>query len=566
MNRDRVVPVAPRYDPELLLARQFTLPTARTFAIGGTARLSTFVSDDTIDRILGEPDGGVVARSSRTLPGTVKARASAAVDGDAATAWQTPFSDIKGQSLDITYPSVLTFDHLDLQVIADGRHSVPTRIEIRSDDGQTRDVTIPAVTDRSERNATAPVPVRFAPLTGKRFVVTVKDYRPVKTRQLDCDCDIDMPVGIAELGVPDAPVVRLPGAVPEVCRDDLLTVDGRGVGVRISGERAVAENMGALSLTTCDGAPLALGPGSHTVRSAVGTSYGIDVDRLVLGSAAGGGPWSAMSAQGDVTPARPSTGAPRTKVLKQGHTSATVRVTGARGPFWMVLGQSQNAGWHATVDGKDLGESRIVDGFGNGWLVDPPSGSGTFTIELQWQPERVVLGAIAVSVLGALACLVIVGFVLVRRRRRGRAAVEEEAPLDAAAPRTGAGPELADPRVAPGSRTSTLRTIVGTAVMALAGTVFVAPWAGVLVGLATLVVLVRPRWRVLVSLTPALALAICGAYVALKQYRSDVAPTFEWPAFFDAVRDVGWLAVVLLAADAVVELVRTVSRRPRDGS
>ena len=59
------------------------------------------------------------------------------------------------------------------------------------------------------------------------------------------------------------------------------------------------------------------------------------------------------------------------KVTSKGSTKIELAVSGARKgtPFWLVLGQSNNAGWEATAAGKDLGGSTLVDGYANGWLV-----------------------------------------------------------------------------------------------------------------------------------------------------------------------------------------------------
>ena len=79
-----------------------------------------------------------------------------------------------------------------------------------------------------------------------------------------------------------------------------------------------------------------------------------------------------------------------------------------------------------------------------------------------------------------------------------------------------------------------------------------------------LVVLVRPRWRAVLSLLPAIALAGCGAYIAAKQFHARLPATFEWPTFFWQVRTLGWISIVFLAGDALVEIVRTHrSRRDR---
>ena len=69
------------------------------------------------------------AYSSGRLPGDVQATASATVDGNPATAWQ-PGLGTKAQvgstlTYDLAKPQTLS--GLALQVIADGRHSVPDR-------------------------------------------------------------------------------------------------------------------------------------------------------------------------------------------------------------------------------------------------------------------------------------------------------------------------------------------------------------------------------------------------------------------------------------------------------
>ncbi len=169
MTRDRVAPVPPRTDPEVDLARAFTLPTARTFSVSGTAAISPLIPDDVIDTLLGTKVPGVVAAySSGRLPGDLQDRASSTLDGDPATVWSPGLGTQAGNWLEYNLAKPVTFDHLAMTVVADGRHSVPTSITV-SADGQSRHVALPAVADSTKPWATrnrvraVPRPDRLAP-------------------------------------------------------------------------------------------------------------------------------------------------------------------------------------------------------------------------------------------------------------------------------------------------------------------------------------------------------------------------------------------------------------------
>ena len=68
------------------------------------------------------------------------------------------------------------------------------------------------------------------------------------------------------------------------------------------------------------------------------------------------------------------------------------------------------------------------------------------------------------------------------------------------------------------------------------------------------------RWFSL--LAPAFVL-LAGLYIAVRQARHHLPPIFEWPTLFVRARTLGWLAVVVLAADVAVEIV--LRRRRSDG-
>jgi hypothetical protein len=564
MSRSRNKVIPPRYSQdEEALVRQFRVPNDRSFAWGGTARLATAAPDDALDRVLGIPDatqGGITVRASQHLPGDVAARGSAAFDGDPATAWNTAFGEPVGQWVEVTTPAPVTIGSLDLQVVADGRHSVPTQIRIDGG-GQSRTVDLAPVADQSTQNATARVPVSFAPLTGGTFRVTITAVRPVQTTEYHENQPIVMPVGIAEMGMPGVTRASMPAQMPGTCRDDLLAFDGAAHGARLVGDTATAVTGGALKLEPCgdSGAPttLSLDHGDHLVASTPGTETGVDVDGLVLGSTADGSPMT-LGDGGSLaafrTASRPvASTQPRVEVVHNGRTKLELRVHGAQPgtPFWLVLGQSNNAGWKATVDSADAvvtsgngdGRSTLVDGYANGWLVQPDR--ATFDVTLEWTPQRTVWVALAISGVALFACFVLAFVARRRRRYRDR----DEPALDGDL-------ELGSPYAAFGTNAGTRATVVTAVAMALVAAAVSRWWVGLLVGALTAAALRRPRLRGALTVGAPLFVALTAGYVIVQQYRYRYPYEFFWVDHFTRAANLAWLAVLLLAADAVVELVR----------
>jgi arabinofuranan 3-O-arabinosyltransferase len=568
MSRSRTILVPPRYtEDERSLTRAFDVPAGREFGLAGTARISTAAPDELVDQLVGIPGadaGGITARSSARLPGDLQARASSAIDGDPSTAWTTPFATPVGQWVDIDAGQPVTFDHLDFQVVADGRHSVPTRLRIDAD-GQTRTVDLPAIGDQPQENATAPVTVSFDPVTARNVRVTVEAVREVSTREYYSNTSIVTPVALAEVGIPGVQRPALADELPGVCRDDLLTIDGAPLPVRVTGSVADASAGRPLSAERCDPAsgaaassPLPLDRGQHVLRSALGVDAGLDLDGIVLGSEAGGAPLT-LGPGGAVPPAEAAGGggAPKVETVSSGRTSMKLRVTGADAPFWLVLGESHNRGWVASVDGHDLGEGKLVNGYANGWLVDPKD-AGTLDVTITWTPQRTVWIAFAISGITMLLCTAL-ALGLLTRRRRGLAAQSSEVTRGIALDEP---PAFRLPFIATGSRPRGL-VIAATAIGAgLVAAVLIKPLPGLLVGLLVLAALLRARWRVVLAIGAPVVLGVAALYVLLAQTLYEYPPVFDWPTFFDRVHVLGWLAVALLAADALVEVVRTRHRRP----
>ena len=78
----------------------------------------------------------------------------------------------------------------------------------------------------------------------------------------------------------------------------------------------------------------------------------------------------------------------------------------ASGPYWLVLSESANDGWHLDVDGAAVLARSTVDGYANGWLVDPSS-AAPVAIDLRWTPQRLVWAGMAVSAITAMIALLV---------------------------------------------------------------------------------------------------------------------------------------------------------------
>src|SRR5262249_44844908 len=200
--------------------------------------------------------------------------------------------------------------------------------------------------------------------------------------------------------------------------------------------------------------------------------------------------------------------------------------------FWLVLGQSHNRGWVASVDGHDLGEGKLVNGYANGWRVDPEHGR-TLDVTLTWTPQRTVWIAFAISAATMLLCTAL-ALGLLRRRRPALAAQSPEETAEPDEP-----PAFRWPFVAAGTRPRGL-VIAATAIGAgLVAAVLIKPLPGLLVGLLVLAALLRSRWRVALAIGAPIALGLAALYVLAEQTLNKYPPVFEWPTFFDRVHVLG---------------------------
>jgi hypothetical protein len=170
------------------------------------------------------------------------------------------------------------------------------------------------------------------------------------------------------------------------------------------------------------------------------------------------------------------------------------------------------------------------------------------TVDLEWVPQRTVQRALAVSIVSVMLCLGIVLFST--KRRRWDPETSGAVPVLA----SDAWPAVGRP-TGDDVRVGWFGAIATALVVAVFAGLVVRPVIGVIIGALTLLVLRWPRGRRWFALLAPAFVVLAAVYIAFRQARHHLPPIFEWPTLFVRARTLGWLAVVVLAADVAVEIV-----------
>lgn len=523
-----------RDDEERAMARRFRVPADRTFALSGTARLSGRAADPILDELLGTTIDGVTVDSSLRLSGSRLERASAALDGDLTTAWVGPFARTTGEHLTVTTDEPRTWDQLDLAIVADGRHSVPTALKVLVDGEVVAEPSLPAIADGDEPGHTERVPIELPPTEGRELRVEIAGIRSVSSIDWTSAGPLDHPVAIAELGIDGLEVPVAAAELDGSCRDDLLEIDGEPVAVRILGTSAEALAGAPLAVEPCSTAGIELDAGDHELQTELGVVSGLDLDQLVLASP-GDEPAPAPAPVGEATVVRSS---PDRLAIDLADLTPGE-------PVWLVLGQSYSDGWEATVDGEALGTPQLVDGYANGWLITPEGTEAE--VQLTFAPQGRVKVALAISAVGILACLV-----LLLRRPTG----------------DGDRPSLVfEERMGRGRPSGVLAAGgLGLAVM-VASLLVIDVVAAVALGVATAVALVSRRAHGAVGLLPVALVGAAVAYATALLVRYHIAPGMEWVVELERVHPISLAGVLSLGVVLLVDAVwrHRVDRRAEAG-
>ncbi len=495
-----------RSDPEPQLLRQFTLASARDFAATVTVRRNARASDATLNGLAGVD----TATSNRRLTGDPHSIGARAVDGDPATAWTSPFSDVIGSSLNIPLDPTVPTTALVLTQAVDEEHSTITRVTVTIDGVPTvLDVPAPDDTGRSR--------IQFPEATAATLSLTIDDIAPRTTVDRRYAETTVLPVSIREIEAPSIAAPR-PAITPVECRTDLVEIDGEPLAVSVDAAAMTQLLEGAaVDVHPCLSSTLHLGAGTHRISTAAGQTTGIDIDRIVLRS---GEP--------------PTASTHPTVTTTRSRTTRTATVSDCAAGCWLILGEGLNEGWEAIADGTDLGPPRQISGGFNGWWL--PGSTSPVTVTMTWTPQRTMWIGMILAVLAVLACAVLVAVGLARRDRSSETMSTPTAPVP----------------YWPIEPVGRRRSVVAAIALIALTFITISPTYAVLAAVVGVVIVVLERPQVAGVASIALVSGV-GALIIRRQLRYRLVANPSWPAAFDDLHRLGLFVVVLLLVATILD-------------
>jgi arabinofuranan 3-O-arabinosyltransferase len=375
---------------EPVLRRRFRVAGTRSFAVTGTLRVDDQTPDVTLDGLLGGDRG---AYASVRYQGRLAGTGRQVLDGSDSTGWVAPAVS-PGATVTLRFPSQVV-TRVDVAASVGRAFSSVRTVRVRVG-AQVVDVPL------SDNGCPAPLP-ETAQACVRRGTATVP---PTEATSLSVEpLTVDLrggakigvfgawPLRITEVTVNGRPNGPDPARLqpPAGCFPFGVTVDSRQVPIRVLDSATKLATGRSVRFTTCE--PVTLSGGWHRADTTVD---GV-IERLRLDS----------DEQSRVRQPQPRG---KVRIERAGPTSMRVKID-ASGPVRLILPQSFDPGWHATVDGKDLGRAQPFDTL-NGWTVP---GAGVSNVELQFEPQRGLDVAWAITAVGLVACGALIA--LARRRR-----------------------------------------------------------------------------------------------------------------------------------------------------
>jgi arabinofuranan 3-O-arabinosyltransferase len=526
-----------RGDAEQQIQRIVFAPTPRSYTPSAWVHVAVSTPDSTLDRLSGYRGQDRFDSSSRfnDQPSYRASSAFAPVSGSGARTGWIGFD--RGAAapppwISWTTPRPLQVSRLRLAPsTASVRH--PTRVQVSWPGGQAGPL---AVGPGGEVALPRPVSA-----TSFRITVVASAFAPALTaRQRHVQA-----VGIGAVSVPGltAPAIPTTGALRAACGAVTISVGARQVPMVPGGTVAQLDSGRPLPARACAG-PVAMAAGVQHITSLPGT---FSVDLLRLASPAPAPVTAPASAGGRVvSPGR---------VSDSSVDGVKVALTA---PSWLVLGESFDAGWQATCNGRSLGAPQVVDGYANGWLAP----TGCTRVAFTFGPQSGVNKSYVVS---AVACALMLLLLLVGAFRRPTAPAPSP---PASTPPAPAAPS--DRGLAATGERGARRSLPAAAALGLAVALPLGYLFAIRAGAALFVLLTFVLWRgfttrtLIVAAAGLLGLAVPLAYV-ISQPHNQGGYGFGYATQTIGAHWLGVGAVVLLAL-ALWRIIRARAAGPIETS
>ena len=363
------------------LDRTFTLPQAATYRLDGTVLPSSGLG---LARLLQPPGNALNATASSSLDGGGAVGAAAAVDGDVRTSWVANPAE-RLPALAVSWPAAHVISKLRLVHATQPVTSAPRLVQLHSTAGD-REVAVGA-------DGVA----RFAPLRVRSVTLTFPEIRPVRSTSSSSQLTGQLPVGVAEVRVPQVATTARPlpdaAATGALCGfGPTITIDGTRYATRVSGTLADLRTSSPLGLTLCGRTQvLQLAAGTHRMRIEATGEFQVRT--------------AVLRPTGLVAPSA----VPRLVTVQRFDATHRSLVVAPGAASLLVVPEAANRGWKATLGGHRLA-STVVDGWQQAWVL--PTAGGT--VHLDYAPDRPYRISL---LLGLLAALLLLALVVLSARR-----------------------------------------------------------------------------------------------------------------------------------------------------
>ncbi|BAL87106.1 putative methyltransferase [Actinoplanes missouriensis 431] len=321
-------------------------------------------------------DRDVTASASTTLTGDVTAGAHAAVDGDPSTTWLAEPND-PTPTLTLSWDKSRRIDRFRLDTPDSPTTAAATQVLVRAGGKE------------SVLKVEAEGWVRIPPVTTKRLEISIVGTWAVVA---DPRGDWPAPAGVSEVEIPALKDLMKPatGSTPLLARcgtGPSVVLDGVSYPTAVSGTLGDVRAGNRLPVRICDdfaSQNVQLTAGEHRLRTVPSAAYVAESATLVRDGA------------GTAAPAA------TTRTVSVVRWEATDRqvMAGAGEASLLVIPENRNAGWTATLDGRELRAVR-VDGWQQAFVL--PAGSGGL-VSLRFTPD----GPYRTGLAAGAACVLLV--------------------------------------------------------------------------------------------------------------------------------------------------------------